>query len=91
MKPLLLWLAIGFAMRAPINAQSIGAGRCVHAITCGTPAWDSLPVDPNSSAYITMIGSATHSHADFGTGLTTGIPFRISLLMQLRESTGLPR
>ncbi len=45
---------------------------------------DSLPVDTNSAAYISSIGSATHLHADFGSGIwpdpggfPMGIPFNI--------------
>ena len=32
---------------------------------------DTLPVDPNSTAYINTIGAARHVHADFGSGRGT--------------------
>ena len=42
---------------------------------------DSLPVDSRSSAYIRTIGSTSHLHADFGSGLydgtLIGIPYNI--------------
>jgi hypothetical protein len=39
---------------------------------------DTLPVDPNSNAYVSTIGAATPAHPDFGTvyaGAPNGIPF----------------
>ncbi len=41
---------------------------------------DNLPVDPNSSAYISSIGATTGLHPDFGTvweGAPIGIPYNI--------------
>lgn len=42
---------------------------------------DQLPLDPNSNAYIQTIGSNTHFHLDFGSGLwdggPIGIPFNV--------------
>ncbi len=38
---------------------------------------DSLPVDRQSAAYITSIGSAVHFHADFGSGMWNGAPIGI--------------
>ncbi|GAB4524522.1 MAG: hypothetical protein Fur0018_08170 [Anaerolineales bacterium] len=38
---------------------------------------DSLPVDPNSAAYIQTIGAATGLHADFGSGAWGGGPIGI--------------
>jgi hypothetical protein len=38
---------------------------------------DNMPVDPNSSAYISTIGPATGLHPDFGSGLWDGGPIGI--------------
>ena len=38
---------------------------------------DTLPVDPNSSAYINTIGSDVHVHPDFGSGQWEGGPIGI--------------
>jgi hypothetical protein len=41
---------------------------------------DSLPVDPNSSNYITSIGASIGLHPDFGSGLWAGGPIGIPFL-----------
>ncbi len=38
---------------------------------------DTLPLDPNSDAYVASIGSSTGLHADFGSGLWNGQPIGI--------------
>jgi hypothetical protein len=38
---------------------------------------DTLPPDPNSSAYVSTIGAARTFHADFGSGLWDGGPIGI--------------
>jgi len=38
---------------------------------------DTLPLDPNSSAYVAAIGAARHVHADFGSGTWDGGPIGI--------------
>lgn len=45
---------------------------------------DTLPVDPNSAAYIASIGASDHFHADFGSGIwpdpggfPIGIPYNV--------------
>jgi hypothetical protein len=38
---------------------------------------ETLPVDPNSSAYISTIGAATGLHPDFGSGTWNGAPIGI--------------
>jgi hypothetical protein len=38
---------------------------------------DNLPVDVNSAAYVTTIGSSAHVHADFGSGTWLGFPIGI--------------
>jgi hypothetical protein len=38
---------------------------------------DTLPVDPNSNAYINTIGADANVHADFGSGLWDGAPIGI--------------
>lgn len=42
---------------------------------------DTLAVDPNSNAYVTTIGAATHPHADFGSGLWNGAPIGIPFVV----------
>ncbi|SRR5579883_66582 len=38
---------------------------------------DTLPVSPNSAAYVNTIGASAHAHADFGSGLWQGAPIGI--------------
>ncbi|MEJ8643360.1 hypothetical protein WKI68_22115 [Streptomyces sp. MS1.HAVA.3] len=40
---------------------------------------DTLPVHPNSAAYVASIGSAQPLHPDFGSGLVEGQPFGIPI------------
>jgi hypothetical protein len=42
---------------------------------------DTLPLDPNSDAYIANIGPAIHPHADFGSGLYEGAPIGIPFIV----------
>ena len=38
---------------------------------------DTLPVHPNSTAYVNTIGASSHVHADFGSGTWAGFPIGI--------------
>ncbi len=38
---------------------------------------DNLPLDPNSAAYVSTIGSSSYLHADFGSGTWEGYPIGI--------------
>ena len=54
---------------------------------------DTLPVDPNSAAYLASIGLSTGLHADFGTdwdGAPNGIPY-VCVLGHAEEGAGLVR
>jgi hypothetical protein len=42
---------------------------------------DTLPLDPNSSAYINTIGATRHVHADFGSGLWDNAPIGIPFIV----------
>jgi len=67
---LVLVMLLSFASSRLILAQGPTLGGC--SIFPNDNIWntpiDTLPVDPNSNAYINMIGPATHPHADFGSG-----------------------
>jgi hypothetical protein len=49
---------------------------------------DKLPVDQNSSAYISSIGAGTGLHADFGSGLYEGKPIGIPFVVVPANQAG---
>ena len=71
----------------PIEAQAppmLGGCPLFPADNIWNTPIDTLPVDPNSNTYVATIGSGTHPHADFGSGVwppgsnsPIGIPFDI--------------
>lgn len=76
------WLLVG-ALSAACACHGWGSPTLIGCPLFPTDnvwnsAIDSLPVDPNSSAYVATIGAAKPLHADFGTvynGAPNGIPF----------------
>jgi chitodextrinase len=80
---LLLSLAAIFSVNLPLTSA---LAQTTHSIA-GCPifpadnVWntpiDHLPLDPNSSAYITTIGATKGVHPDFGSGLYEGSPIGI--------------
>ena len=74
-------MAVGLAIVCILPAAS-STILTVRPMFPGDNVWhvaiDTLPVDANSAAYITTIGTAKTMHADFGTvynGAPNGIPF----------------
>jgi hypothetical protein len=74
-------MAVGLAVVCILPAAS-STILTVRPMFPGDNVWhvaiDTLPVDANSAAYITTIGTAKTMHADFGTvynGAPNGIPF----------------
>jgi hypothetical protein len=51
---------------------------------------DKLPVDKNSSAYVSSIGAAVGLHADFGSGLYEGQPIGIPFVVVPANQVGVP-
>jgi chitodextrinase len=68
-------LTLDFALAQ--TAPSIAGCPIFPADNVWNTAIDHLPVDPNSSAYITTIGATKGVHPDFGSGLYEGSPIGI--------------
>src|SRR6202795_3018914 len=76
------WLLVG-ALTAAITTHGWGSPTLIGCpVFPSTNVWntaiDTLPVDPNSDAYVATIGAAKPVHPDFGTvynGAPNGIPF----------------
>ena len=76
------WLLVG-ALAAAITTNGWGSPTLIGCpVFPSTNVWntaiDTLPVDPNSNAYVATIGAAKAVHPDFGTvynGAPNGIPF----------------
>src|SRR5256885_3301529 len=76
------WHVIG-ASAAAITTNGLGSPTLICCpVFPSTNVWntaiDTLPVDPNSNAYVATIGAAKAVHPDFGTvynGAPNGIPF----------------
>ena len=65
-------------LAAPLGAQPRIAGCAVFpANNVWNARVDTLPVDPNSSAYVATIGAGQPAHPDFGSGLWDGGPIGI--------------
>src|SRR5256714_13372431 len=77
-----VWLLVG-ALAAAITTNGWGSPTLIGCpVFPSTNVWntaiDTLPVDPNSNAYVATIGAAKAVHPDFGTvynGAPNGIPF----------------
>jgi chitodextrinase len=70
---LLLVTGIAYAQSGPV----LGGCPVLPANNVWNTPVDSLPVDANSSAYITTIGASRTLHPDFGAGLWDGGPIGI--------------
>jgi len=76
-------LAAGAAPRTATRAAqppSLGGCQMFPADNIWNTPIDTLPLDANSAAYVNAIGSQSHVHADFGSGIwptTTGFPIGI--------------
>ena len=70
-------VALGLA--AWCGAQPPTAGTCtlLPADNIWNTPVDTLPVSPNSAAYVNTIGAGSPTHADFGSGLWAGGPIGI--------------
>jgi hypothetical protein len=75
---IVLVLVVGLSRAASATAPPEIAGCTVFPANniWNTPV-DTLPIDPNSDAYIATIGATDHVHADFGSGLWNGGPIGI--------------
>jgi hypothetical protein len=83
---LLLTLCLLVGSPADLPLQALAAASAAPILD-GCPVFpadniwntpvDTLPVHPNSSAYIQSIGAGDHFHADFGSGTWNGYPIGI--------------
>ncbi len=78
----LLGLAV---LVAPASGQTLGGCNMFPANNVWNAPVDKLPVDPNSSAYISTIGSSTGLHPDFSSS-GGGIPYTVVPASQPRVS-----
>jgi hypothetical protein len=78
-----LIVAVGLVGSRIALAQGPVIGGCpvLPANNIWNTPIDTLPVDPNSNAYVTTIGASTHPHADFGSGLWNGAPIGIPFVV----------
>ncbi len=60
-----------------VNPPKVGGCTIFPANNVWNAPVDTLPVDPNSTAYVNTIGADTGLHADFGSGLWEGGPIGI--------------
>ncbi len=78
-------LAILFFLSSPSaradSPPTLGGCPVLPADNIWNAPVDTLPVDPNSAAYITTIGATSHVHADFGSGLWDGAPIGIPFVV----------
>jgi hypothetical protein len=72
-----------FLISTPAQADSPTLGGCpvLPADNIWNTPVDTLPVDPNSAAYINTIGATRHVHADFGSGTWNGAPIGIPFVV----------
>ena len=64
-----------------ISAQSVGSCPVFPSGNIWNTRIDQLPVSPSSSTWVNTIGSATHLHPDFGSGLINGTPFGLPFIV----------
>jgi hypothetical protein len=71
----LIWLGIFVPVSAyAANPQIMGCPIFPASSVWNTPV-NTLPVHPNSDAYIAAIGASVGLHPDFGSDMTSGIPY----------------
>lgn len=66
---------------APSRAQTVGRCPVFPADNIWNAPVDHLPLDPNSAAYVSSIGTSAYLHPDFGSGLWDGSPIGIPYVL----------
>ena len=66
---------------APAAPPVLGGCPVLPADNIWNVPVDTLPVDPNSNAYVNTIGADANVHADFGSGLWDGAPIGIPYIV----------
>jgi hypothetical protein len=66
---------------APQVPPTLGGCPVLPADNIWNVPVDTLPLDPNSSAYVTAMGANNKAHADFGSGLWDGAPIGIPFIV----------
>ncbi len=74
-------LGVSAIRSAPAAPPTLGGCPVLPADNIWNVPIDTLPVDPNSNAYVNTIGAARHVHADFGSGLWDGGPIGIPFVV----------
>lgn len=79
MKQFITLISITFISTAMAGAQTPAIGGC--SIFPSNNVWntrvDTLPVNPNSGAWVSTIGSSSPIHPDFGSASNNGIPYNV--------------
>jgi hypothetical protein len=69
--------------RAGVHLSALPAPRSDCTVFPSTNVWntriDSVPVHPQSAAFVSSMGVSGHLHPDFGSGLIDGAPFGIPI------------
>ncbi len=74
-------LLLTLAGAAPAQVTSIAGCEVFPADNVWNVPVDTLPVDPNSAAYVNTIGATAPVHPDFGAGLYEGGPIGIPFVI----------
>jgi hypothetical protein len=92
-QPIMFVTQTSLTSSAPASPPTLAGCPLLPADNVWNVPVDTLPVDPNSANYINAIGSGTHVHADFGSGIwpdpggfPIGIPYTTVLGSQPKVS-----
>jgi hypothetical protein len=77
----MLIVGVSAGRSAPTAPPTLGGCPVLPADNIWNVPVDTLPLDPNSNAYINTIGASDNVHADFGSGLWDGAPIGIPFIV----------
>jgi hypothetical protein len=77
----ILIIGVSNTRSAPTAPPTLGGCPVLPADNIWNVPVDTLPLDPNSNAYINTIGANDNVHADFGSGLWDGAPIGIPFIV----------
>lgn len=77
----MLIVGVSASRSAPAAPPTLGGCPVLPADNIWNVPVDTLPIDPNSNAYVNTISATQHVHADFGSGLWEGAPIGIPLVV----------
>ncbi len=77
----ILVMGASASQSAPAAPPTLGGCPMLPADNVWNVPIDTLPVDPNSNAYVAAMGANSKAHADFGSGLWNGGPIGIPFVV----------